>query len=74
MSFGRRDPFDERCCCDHETETHHCLCMKKVDQAKDRCSRCANGHHVMRKKDRPPSVTEALQVLSSLDKSGVYDD
>jgi hypothetical protein len=70
----RRDPFDERCCCDHETETHECMCLRKTWQCKDRCARCLEGKHALRRKGRKPSASEAGQILSILDRTGACDD
>ena len=57
LSIGRRDPFDERCACDHETDTHYCLCMRKMDPAKARCSQCMSGNHDLVPKPQTTGTT-----------------
>lgn len=61
MSFGgtvRRGPFrpfDEICSCDHEEAGLVCLCTRTKEQAKDRCGRCSDGVHAMRRNPQPTS-------------------
>lgn len=64
MSFGgtRRSgalrPFDEVCACDHRDGQLVCLCTRTKEQAKERCSRCQDGHHEMQRRPARRSLGE----------------
>lgn len=59
----KRDPFDERCSCGHETETHVCICTKKLTPPKEKCPDCAMGRHRMWPRNKPLTAHEVLRVL-----------
>lgn len=48
----RRDPFDERCTCDHDEPRGNlrlmCVCLKPLLPPNSRCAGCKNGNHVLR--------------------------
>ena len=58
-----RDPFDEVCTCDYETETHHCICTRKLTPPHVRCDRCAGGKHLLKMTGEQVNEIEALRAF-----------
>jgi hypothetical protein len=57
-----RDPFDMVCTCAYETETHHCVCVKRqhrdyIGPARP-CPDCAADKHKLAKKSDSSSLSE----------------
>lgn len=46
-----RDPFDKVCACEHETETHYCVCTSRQHPdyigPSGPCTRCKSDNHRM---------------------------
>ncbi len=60
----RRDPFDQVCTCEFETETHICLCTRRLQWAGHSCSACKDGRHILRARDAQADPIDALRALS----------
>ena len=59
-----RDPFDNVCACEHETENYVCLCTRrKLDDRTGPCANCMGEEHRMVKRDETLTPARVLKLV-----------